>query len=262
MSFERLSEPGQRAKYLKIINCWPKSPTPSKRLRDGSILASTEGSLSRSIYALAFRVSSQRSKVHRNSESLGNKHARDEQNGKFAAFEKQYIGQLAGSQDKKLKILAELNSQLDANAQTPHRGEPDQSYTPPCLAQQLPRNAPLQTSTRPQAVQQQSVILQSQLSFHQPLDTNHCPDGVKTKNEIAAAHRQLMEAKAAAGPGAWTPARGLYKPSSRRHNCCRSKFTSPGKRTEGEVLGTLGLAMLVSLPWIAARGAISASMQN
>jgi hypothetical protein len=144
---------------------------------------------------------SQRAKFHCNRESLGNKYAGDEQNGKFAAFEKPYIGQLAGSQDKKPKILAELNSQLDAKAQTHHRGEPDQRYTPSCRAQRLPRNVPLQTSARPQALQQKWVILQAQLSYHQPFDTDHRPGGVKTKNEIAAVQRRLVEAKAAAGAG-------------------------------------------------------------
>jgi hypothetical protein len=169
--------------------------------------------------------------LRRNSESLGDKHAGDEQNGKFAAFEKPYIGPLAGSQDKKLKILAEQNSQLDANAQTPHRGEPDQSYTPPCLAQQLPRNAPLPTSTCPQALQQQWVILQSQFRFHPSPSINRGSDGVKTRSEIAAVQRQLMEAKAAAAARGVDTGDGVYEPSSRRHNGCGSKFTSPGKRS-------------------------------
>jgi hypothetical protein len=201
MSFERLSEPGQRAKYLKIINCWPKSPLTSGRLRDGSIRASTEGSLLRPIYALDSRVSSQKSEFHRNSESFGDKRALDEEDAEFAAFEKHCIGQVAGNQDKKLKILAGLNSQPVVHAQRSSRAAPDKSYTQSWLAQQLPvRNAPSQISTRPQALRQQWAIPQFRLSFHQPLLSHH-PDVVKAKNEIAPVQPQRKEANAAAAAG-------------------------------------------------------------
>jgi hypothetical protein len=201
MSFERLSEPGQRAKYLKIVNYWPKSRLSSRGLRDGSIRASTERSLSRCMDARASRVSTQKSEFHRKSESLGDKRALDEQHAKLAVFKKHCIGRVAGNHDKKLKSLAGLNSPPVVHAQTSHYAEPEESYTQPWLAQPLSvRNAPSQTSTRPQALQQPWAILQSRLKFRQPRHSNH-RDVVETKNEIAPVQRQRKQTHAAAGAG-------------------------------------------------------------
>jgi hypothetical protein len=221
MSFERLSEPGQRAKYVKIINCRPESPLRSRRLRHGSIRASTGGSLLRPVHALASRVLYPRSKFYRNSESLADQRALDEGDVKFAAFVKHRVGGKAGQE---VKTLAGLNFPLVVDAKMFNRAEPDESNARSWPAQPLPvRNAAWQTSTRAPAPQQPLAIRSSRFSFHQTLDSNR-PDAVKVR-------RQCWEANAVAGAG--TPQREteLYKPSLRRHARCEAKFTSPYRRS-------------------------------
>jgi len=123
----------------------------------------------------------------------------DEQDAKLAAFKKQFLGQLPGDEDNNMKLLAGLNSQLDANTQTLNRAEQDKTYAESLLAQQVAAwKASSQTSTSPQTLQQQLVTLQTQLSSLQARYTDDYPDVVKTKNDITAVQRQLKAANAAA----------------------------------------------------------------
>ena len=52
----------------------------------------------------------------------------DAQDAKLAEFKKQYSGQLPGDEDNNLKVLASLESQLDANTQTINRAQQDKAY--------------------------------------------------------------------------------------------------------------------------------------
>ena len=117
----------------------------------------------------------------------------DDQDGKLAAFKKQYIGQLPGDEENNLKILMGLNSQLDANAQTLNRAQQDKAYTESILAQQLATWKSTQSSTSPQALEQQLASLQSELITLEARYTDDHPDVAKTKHDIAEVQRKLRQ---------------------------------------------------------------------
>ena len=76
----------------------------------------------------------------------------DDQDGKLAAFKRQYMGQLPGDEDNNMKLLMGLNSQLDANTQTLNRAQQDKAYTESLLAQQLAAWKSSQTTANPQTL--------------------------------------------------------------------------------------------------------------
>ena len=117
----------------------------------------------------------------------------DDQDSKLATFKKQYIGQLPGDEENNLKILMGFNSQLDANTQTLNRAQQDKAYTASILAQQLAAWKSTQSSTNPQALEQQLASLQSQLITLQARYTDDHPDVAKTKHDIAELQRKLKE---------------------------------------------------------------------
>jgi len=122
----------------------------------------------------------------------------DDLDSKLAAFKRQYSGQLPGDADNNLKILMGLNSQLDANTNNLNRAQQDKSYSESVLATQLAQwNASSQSSTSPQALEQQLATLQSQLMQLQGRYTNDHPDVVKTKADIAELKKRLDEVNSA-----------------------------------------------------------------
>jgi polysaccharide chain length determinant protein (PEP-CTERM system associated) len=117
----------------------------------------------------------------------------DEQDAKLAAFKRQFVGQLPGDSDNNLKILMGLNSQLDANTQTINRAQQDKAYAESVLAQQLAAWKASQSTTSPQALEQQLSALQSQLIQLQARYTADHPDVVKAKADIAELQKKLNE---------------------------------------------------------------------
>jgi polysaccharide chain length determinant protein (PEP-CTERM system associated) len=115
----------------------------------------------------------------------------DEQDNKLATFKRQYVGQLPEDADANLKILMGLNSQLDATTQAVNRAEQDKTYTESQLANQLAAWRSSQSTTSPQAIQQQLASLQSLLIQLQARYTEDYPDVVKTKADIAQLKKQL-----------------------------------------------------------------------
>jgi len=122
----------------------------------------------------------------------------DEQDSKLAAFKRQYSGQLPGDSDNNMKILMGLNSQLDANTQNLNRAQQDKAYAESVLAQQVAAwKASSQSSTSPQALEQQLAAMQSQLMQLQAKYTNDHPDVVKAKSDIASLKKRLDEVNSA-----------------------------------------------------------------
>ena len=119
------------------------------------------------------------------------KRSLDEQDAKLATFKKQYAGQLPGDEDNNLKLLAALNSQLDANTQTVNRAQQDKAYTESLLAQQVAAWRAAQGSTNPQTLEQQLTALQGQLLQLQARYTDDHPDVIKTKADIAEVKKEL-----------------------------------------------------------------------
>jgi polysaccharide chain length determinant protein (PEP-CTERM system associated) len=125
------------------------------------------------------------------------KHNLDNQDATLAEFKKQYTGQLPGDEDNNFKLLATLNTQLDATTQALNRGQQDKAYTQSLLAQQLAAWKASQTSINPQTLQQQLTSLQGQLAALQSRYTEDYPDVVKLKADIAEVKRQLSDANSA-----------------------------------------------------------------
>jgi len=124
------------------------------------------------------------------------KHDIDGLDAKLATFKKQYMGQLPGDEDNNFKLLAGLNSQLDAYTQSLNRAQQDRAYTQSLLSQQLAAWSSSQTSMNPENLQKQLADLQSQLLTLQARYTDDHPDVVKTKNDIAEVKRKLGEMNA------------------------------------------------------------------
>jgi len=121
---------------------------------------------------------------------------------KLATFKRQYLGQLPGDAENNLKLLATLNSQLDAYTQSLNRAQQDRTYTQSLLSQQLAAWSSSQTSMNPENLQKQLADLQSQLITLQARYTDDHPDVVKTKNDIAEVKRKLNEMNSSSGQSA------------------------------------------------------------
>jgi uncharacterized protein involved in exopolysaccharide biosynthesis len=130
------------------------------------------------------------------------KRALDDQDSRLAAFKKQYFGQLPSDVDNNLRILASLNTQLDASTQTLSRAQQDKSYTESLLAQQTAAWKSSLSSTNPQTLQQELTQLQAQLMQLQARYTNDHPDVIKTKADIAEVKKKLSEANTPAASSA------------------------------------------------------------
>jgi|SRR5208282_5356166 polysaccharide chain length determinant protein (PEP-CTERM system associated) len=126
------------------------------------------------------------------------KRALDEQDGKLAAFKKQYFGQLPTDADNNMRMLMSLNTQLDATTQTLSRAQQDKAYTESMLAQQIAAWKTSQSSTNPQTLEQGLTQLQAQLLQLQARYTDDYPDVIKTKADIAEVEKKLKEVNAAA----------------------------------------------------------------
>jgi protein tyrosine kinase modulator len=122
----------------------------------------------------------------------------DEQDAKMAAFKREHFGQLPGDSENNFKILMGLNSQLDANTQTINRAQQDKAFVESNLAAQLADwKASSQTSSSPQAIEQQLAQAQANLLQLQGRYTDDYPDVVKTKNLIADLKKRLAETNSA-----------------------------------------------------------------
>jgi uncharacterized protein involved in exopolysaccharide biosynthesis len=121
------------------------------------------------------------------------KRALDDQDAKLAAFKKQYFGQLPSDVENNLRILASMNTQLDATTQTLSRAQQDKAYTESMLAQQTAAWKSSLSSTNPQTLEQELTQLQAQLMQLQARYTDDHPDVIKTKADIAEVKKKLDE---------------------------------------------------------------------
>jgi polysaccharide chain length determinant protein (PEP-CTERM system associated) len=126
------------------------------------------------------------------------KHTLDDQDSKLAAFKRDHFGQLPGDEDNNFKILMGLNSQLDANTQSLNRAQQDKSYAEAQLSTMMSQwKASSQSSTSPQALEQQLAQAQAVLLQLQGRYTADHPDVVKQKNDIAELKKRLAEVNSA-----------------------------------------------------------------
>ena len=121
------------------------------------------------------------------------KRAIDDQDAKLATFKKEHMGELPSDVDTNMKMLASLNSQLDATTQTLNRAQQDRSYAESMLAQQVAAWKASQSATNPQTLETQLTTLQAQLIQLQSRYTDDHPDVIKTKADIAKVQARLNE---------------------------------------------------------------------
>ena len=109
----------------------------------------------------------------------------DARTPKWRRSKQKYAGQLPGDIENNMRMLASLNTQLDATTQNLNRAQQDKSYAESMLAQQVAAWKGSLSSTNPQTLEQQLTALQTQLLQLQARYTDDYPDVVKTKADIA-----------------------------------------------------------------------------
>jgi polysaccharide chain length determinant protein (PEP-CTERM system associated) len=126
----------------------------------------------------------------------------DDLDSKLADFKRRYIGQLPEDAEGNLKILANLDSQLDASTQSLNRAQQDKSYAEAQLAEQFAAWKLSEGSSDPKNLQKQLTELQTQLVALRARYTDDHPEVVKTKKDIEALQKKIDEINtAAANPG-------------------------------------------------------------
>jgi len=117
----------------------------------------------------------------------------DDLDDRLSSFKKQHLGRLPSDDDKNLKILMALNSQLDASTQRLNRAQQDKTFAESLLAQERAAWESLQASPTLPSLRQQLVTLQNQLVLLQSRYTDDYPDVAKTRNEIAKLEAKIKE---------------------------------------------------------------------
>ena len=117
----------------------------------------------------------------------------DDQDGKLAAFKGRYLDSLPDEEQTNLNLLGNLTSQLDADTQALARAQQDKSFVESLLAQQIGALQASRNGAGSDALQQQVVALQTQLTDLQARYTDDYPDVIKTKNDIAVLEKRIAE---------------------------------------------------------------------
>lgn len=117
----------------------------------------------------------------------------DAQDGKLAAFKSRYIGSLPDEEQANLNLLVNFTSQLDAATQALARAQQDKSFAEATLTQQLGAWQASQGGHNPETLETQLAVLQTQLASLQARYTDDYPDVIKTKNDIAALQKKIVE---------------------------------------------------------------------
>jgi uncharacterized protein involved in exopolysaccharide biosynthesis len=108
----------------------------------------------------------------------------DEMDEKLSRFKILHYGHLPGDMDANMKMLAALNSQLDASTQNISRMQQDKSYTEMLLDQELAAWKSARAAPSYPNLRQQLMSLQSRLVLLQTRYTDDFPDVVNTKHQI------------------------------------------------------------------------------
>ena len=117
----------------------------------------------------------------------------DQKDQEFAEFKSRYLGQLPGDVENNLRILAGLNSELEANTQALSRAQQDKSYAQTLLDQQIAAWKSSQFSQTSDTISQRLVALRTQLVTLQTRYTDDYPDVIKMKDDIAALEAKQKE---------------------------------------------------------------------
>lgn len=117
----------------------------------------------------------------------------DAQDGKLAAFKGLHINSLPGEEQSNLNLLMTFTSQLDSATQALARAQQDKTFAESTLTQQLGAWQASQGGHNPETLETQLAALQTQLASLQARYTDDYPDVIKTKNDIAALQKKIVE---------------------------------------------------------------------
>jgi polysaccharide chain length determinant protein (PEP-CTERM system associated) len=119
----------------------------------------------------------------------------DQQDSRLADFKRKYIGQLPGTEQTNMNMVASLTAQLETANQALAKVQQDKAYFDSLLADHLATlrqsHVPGAPATSPSALQQQLTVLNQQLATLQGRYTENFPDVIKTKQQIAQIQKQL-----------------------------------------------------------------------
>jgi polysaccharide chain length determinant protein (PEP-CTERM system associated) len=132
------------------------------------------------------------------SQLLEARHTQEQKSIELATFKSKYFGQLPSQQEDNVKVLMTLNTRLEALTENLNRAEQEKSYAQSLLADQIASWNASQAATSPAALQQQLVVLQSQLISLQSRYTDEYPEVIRVKADIAEVSQKLKEAEALA----------------------------------------------------------------
>jgi len=125
------------------------------------------------------------------------KHNLDDLDQKLAEFKTLHLGRLPSDVENNLRVLAALDSQLDASTQALSRAQQDKSFTELLLNQQTSAWRAAQQAPNLASLKEELVVRQNQLVTLQSHYTEDHPDVLKTKGDIVEIERQLKGLKTA-----------------------------------------------------------------
>lgn len=128
----------------------------------------------------------------------------DELDQRLAHFKEMHLGRLPSDDDKNIKILMGLTSQLDATTQALSRAQQDKAFAESELAQELAAWKSGQASPNIPPLRQRLIALEDQLVELKGRYTEDYPDVQKTEKDIADIKARLKEMNSA--PAAGMPA--------------------------------------------------------
>jgi uncharacterized protein involved in exopolysaccharide biosynthesis len=120
----------------------------------------------------------------------------DDQGAKLAAFQRRYIGELPEDDKTNLTLLMGMSPQLEVASQALNQARQDKTFTESLLSQQLAALNSSKETKNPQTLDQQLRNLQNQLQSLEGHYTEHHPDVVKLKDDIAELQKKLEDASA------------------------------------------------------------------
>jgi polysaccharide chain length determinant protein (PEP-CTERM system associated) len=119
----------------------------------------------------------------------------DEQDAKLAAFKGRHFGSLPDDAQRSLEVITGLTSQLDATTQALSRAQQDKSLAETMLTREIAARRASQTGRNPETFEEQLAALQTKLASLQARYTDDYPDVVKTKTEIEALQKKILESE-------------------------------------------------------------------
>jgi polysaccharide chain length determinant protein (PEP-CTERM system associated) len=120
----------------------------------------------------------------------------EDQDAKLAAFQSHYLGELPEDDKTNLALLMGMNPQLQVTTQALSQARQDKAFTESLLSQELAALNSSKESKNPQTLEQRLRNLQNQLQSLEGHYTEHHPDVVKLKDDIAELQRKLEDASA------------------------------------------------------------------